>query len=383
MTSSSRPLTLRRWGEQWLRRRRKMVRGIERDLSTWRTHVEVASFYDLPLTEITRTAVRDWALGLLERRARRGAPYAGPGASEELAHLVTRGTVARVLTLLRTCLRDAVEEELMESNPAVGIRLPPVTRTSDPWTYLTVEEIDLLLGCETIPLRVRLIYQAAIYTGLRKGELWGLRWSDVELDGKRPQLTVARSYSGPTKGGRVARIPLLVPAQEAFRRTRELLADTSPKALVFPTRDGRMRDRSDSAGWRRQHRGRGRPVVEGYPVRAGITRHVRFHDMRHTCASHLVMGSWGRPWSLIEVRDFLRHRAVQVTERYAHLAPDALHAAARETVPVSAATVREHARWLLDAIADGRGLESQDARARIARIAAEVLGREGGGESDP
>ena len=370
----ARPLTLRAWGARWLRRRRKLVRGIDRDISSWRTHVETWELVDAPLEALTRTAVRDWALGLLDRRARRGVPSAGAGVWEELEHTVTRNTVKRVLTILRTCLRDAVEEGLLEANPAVGIRLPPDTRTSEPWTYLTVEEIAQLLGCDAIPLRTRLIYQVAIYTGLRKGELWGLRWGDVELEGDRPQITVARSYAGPTKGGRVARVPLLVPAQVALRRTRELATDAGPRALVFPNRDGRMRTRSDSAGWRRHHRGGGR-VDPGWPARAGIARRVRFHDLRHTCASHLVMGSWGRPWALVEVRDFLRHRQVAVTERYAHLAPGALHAAARATVPVSPTTVREQARQLLDAVAGGHSLDAQDMRARVARVAAEVLGR--------
>ncbi len=365
--------TLRAWGERWLRRRRKLVRSIDRDLSAWRAHVAEAPFYNLRLDEIRRAEVQEWALAMLERPARRGH---STGGARELEHTIGRPTVGRVLTILRTCFRDAVEEELIETNPAVGVRLPPVTRTDDVWTYLTTEEIAALLSCEAIPVRTRLLYQVAIYAGLRKGELWGLRWGDVELDGERPQLVVGRSYGGPTKGGRVGRVPLLAPALEALRQIRGFATDAGPRALVFPTRDGRMRSRTDSAGWRRRHRGGG--VVEpGYPDRAGITRHVRFHDLRHTCASHLVMGTWGRPWSLMEVRDFLRHRHISVTERYAHLAPDALHAAARATRPVSPATVREQARWLLDAIADGRPLDSQEARARIARVAAEVLGREG------
>jgi len=362
-------LTLRRWGERWLRRRRRLVRSVERDLSAWRAHVEGAPFYELALEDITRAHVRDWALALLDRPARRGQ---STGGTRELEHTLARTTVGRVLTLLRTCLRDAVEEGLIVTNPATGIRLPPATRTEDPWTYLTAEEIEQLLGCEAIPPRTRLIYQTAIYTGLRKGELWGLRWGDVELEGDRPQLVVARSYDGPTKGGRVERVPLLGPAHEALRRTAEHAEDTGSRALVFPTRRGTMRRREDSAGWATRYRGAGR-IDPGWPARAGIDRHVRFHDLRHTCASHLVMGTWGRPWSLQEVRDFLRHRHVSVTERYAHLAPDALHRAARETTPVSPATVRQHAAELLDAIADGRSLDSQEMRARVARIAGECL----------
>jgi hypothetical protein len=60
-------------------------------------------------------------------------------------------------------------------------------------------------------------------------------------------------------------------------------------------------------------------------------REVRFHDLRHTCASSLIAGWWGRRWSLEEVKGLLGHRSITTTERYAHLAESALNNAARET----------------------------------------------------
>jgi hypothetical protein len=50
---------------------------------------------------------------------------------------------------------------------------------------------------------------------------------------------------------------------------------------------------------------------------AGITRRVRWHDLRHTCATSLLAGWWGRKWTLDEVCRFLGHSGIQVTERYA------------------------------------------------------------------
>lgn len=61
-----------------------------------------------------------------------------------------------------------------------------------------------------------------------------------------------------------------------------------------------------------------------------VGRHVRPHDLRHTCASHLVQGSWGRTMSLPELRDWMGHSSTKVTERYAHLAPEGLRGAAAE-----------------------------------------------------
>jgi hypothetical protein len=64
---------------------------------------------------------------------------------------------------------------------------------------------------------------------------------------------------------------------------------------------------------------------------AWIERRVRWHDLRHMCASSLVAGWWGRRWSLEEVREMLGHSSVLVTERYAHFAESAIDSAARQT----------------------------------------------------
>jgi integrase len=102
----------------------------------------------------------------------------------------------------------------------------------------------------------------------------------------------------------------------------------NPNRLVFPLRGGDRGDKKSygSADLRRA---------------AGIERHVRWHDLRHTFASSLVAGWWGRAWRLDEVRDLLGHSSVTVTERYAHLAPSALAKAAADT---DAAMVRGHAK---------------------------------------
>jgi integrase len=82
---------------------------------------------------------------------------------------------------------------------------------------------------------------------------------------------------------------------------------------VFPTHLGGMYSRGYDANW-----------VTQWRKKSGCAEHVRFHDLRHTCGSHLVMGTWGRPFTLMEVRDWLGHSDIKTTQRYARLAPDAL-----------------------------------------------------------
>jgi hypothetical protein len=63
--------------------------------------------------------------------------------------------------------------------------------------------------------------------------------------------------------------------------------------------------------------------------------HHGFHDLRHTCASHLVSGTWGRAWRLEEVRDYLGHSNISVTQRYAHMSPQAMRAAVASTAQLT------------------------------------------------
>ena len=202
----------------------------------------------------------------------------------------------------------------------------------DGWTFLSAAEIAQLLDSAELPLPVRLRFGTAIFTGLRQSELWALRWDDIDdLEGAAPMLAVRRSTrGGAPKSGRARIAPLLPPAVEMLVRWRRLCDSTD--GLVFPAPDGMYRPNYDS-GWsdRRMRRG-GELVVEpGWKTRAGIERHVRFHDLRHTTASHLVMGTWGRAWRLEEVQRFMGHTSIGVTQRYAHLSPEHMRAAAAET----------------------------------------------------
>ena len=169
---------------------------------------------------------------------------------------------------------------------------------------LSAAEIDQLLACPDISEKARSIFEVAIFTGLRQGELWGLRWGDVSIDTERPECVARHSYDGPTKAGKVRRFPLLPRAAQVLRRVRERSLDTSPQDLVFPSPRGGMHSEGYDAGWSTHSRDK-----------AGIRHDVKFHSFRHTCASHLLQGTWGRAWSITEVRDYLGHSSVSVTER--------------------------------------------------------------------
>jgi integrase len=319
LAGEERGVTLVAWGEKWLQRRGSdgLHRAQHKAVSTWKTHVACAHFACWPMRRIGRTDVVRWIRELLRKPATRAKTSGPPGRRvvelKELDRTLSRQTAINALALLRRALNDAADEGLIPGNVALGVGVPRVPRSDEGWTYLSAAEIADVFGVELTDEQ-RAIFTVAIFVGMRAGELWGLRWADVILDGARPEIVVRYSYRGPTKSGKVRRVPLLRQAREgleAWRRAKPAIGS----ALVFPADGGGCHAEGFEAGWARVRR------------LACIDRRVRFHDFRHTCASHLIMGTWGRAWRLEEVQAMLGHGSRTTTERYAHLAPEGLHGA--------------------------------------------------------
>ena len=323
--------TLRAWGALWLERReRRGLSDVATDRGRWARLIDGSDLADLPLRALTPPRIAAWARWLAELPRLRQV-LGGKWEPDPRSRL-SRQTQVHARNLLRSALDAAVLDGLIPSNPAAAINVEPadVGEDADAWTWLTTTEIGALTSCTAVPLPARLLYQVAIYTGLRAGELWALRWEQVRLVGDRPQLTVAKSNKRrSTKSGKVRPVPLLPAALAALQQWHQNCGEPR-SGLVWPGADGRQRPRGDDGGWADRSRGK-QPPQRGHRSLAGINREVRFHDLRHTCASHLIQGSWGRRWTLEEVRDFLGHSSITVTQRYAHQDPAALHAAAAAT----------------------------------------------------
>lgn len=315
-------LTLGDWGRRWIGLRRN--RSQDADRSRWATHIASSELAGLPLATLTKRKIKAWLAELAVKPALRQALHGGRQAG---AATISSQTVRHCFNLLRRSLADAVDEELITGNPAAGIRCPMAPIIDDPWTYLDTQEIDAVLA--TSPDPARTAYAVAIYAGPRQGELIGLHWRDVQETAERPILILRYSHGGPTKGERVRRVPLMRPAAQALAYHR---AAVRPGAddLVFPSPAGGRRAKGDDFGWADRKRGR-QGLSLGDKTRAGIKRRVRFHDLRHTFASHLVMGTWGQRWTLQEVAALLGHTSTKTTERYAHLSPEHLHEKAAKT----------------------------------------------------
>lgn len=323
-------VTLAGFGAEWLDDRELAgVRSIDTDRSRWAVHIAGAHWATWPLASITRAHVRDWLDGLLRKRAK-----PGHGQKKRPTGKLGRVTVQNILNLLRCCLEAAVEKELLDANPARGLKLPKGSgATHEPWTYLLPEEQAAFLTCEAIPEEDRDLVAFALGSGLRQGEQWNLQLVDVGAE----RVTVRYGSKGKaTKSGRIRRVPLFGLAADALARQLERLkGQPNPERLVWPLPSGCRRQKGKAPrGWQAWLTAAGL----GDPAQRHDGQPVRWHDLRHSCASSLVAGWWGRRWSLEEVKGLLGHRSVTTTERYAHLADSALDAAGKGTAgPVAPA----------------------------------------------
>lgn len=141
----------------------------------------------------------------------------------------------------------------------------------------------------------------ALYTGMRRGELFRLQWQDVDFE--RGFIHIREP-----KGGKAAYIPMPEPARELLESIPRL---NSP--FVFPGRDGKQR------------------VCMKYPLarirdRAGLPKEFRpMHGLRHAWAS--MLASSGKV-DLYTLQKLLTHKSPLMTQRYAHLADEAMQRAA-------------------------------------------------------
>ena len=144
-------------------------------------------------------------------------------------------------------------------------------------------------------------------TGLRRGELFGLKWSDIDFDQK--VLTVAAETA---KTGKTRHIPL---NEEAYRILRLWKTQDGIKSLyVFSGKNGApFKDLKGS--WNRL-------------LKNAEISDFRWHDLRHHFASKLVMAGV----DLNTVRELLGHTDYKMTLRYAHLAPEHKAAAVNKLV---------------------------------------------------
>ncbi len=274
-----------------------------------RLNQSFADFRGLKLGEITPLLVERWR-------------------AERLKGGAKASTVNRDLDDLKSSLAKAVEWGFIDAHPVEKVRRSKVDDRAAVRFLTEDEQVGLLKALDDREERLRAardrgnawrserkrdlmpdlrqvgyadhlkpMVLLSLHTGLRYGELAKLTWGDLHLD--RAILTV---HGFKAKSTKTRHIPLNSTALAVLRSWWDQRTGDNP--LVFPSRDGGPFDNVRSS-WEE--------VLKVAEITA-----FRWHDLRHSFASHLVM----KGVDLNTVRELLGHSDYQMTLRYAHLAPE-------------------------------------------------------------
>lgn len=290
-----------------------------------------ADLLDLKLSDLNAARIDRW------RATRRHLQRATKTATAKNAREVSRATINRDIGALRAALARAVEWGSLSAHPLARMK-----QSSEDGSavvrYLSEEEerrLRTALADRDIARRAardsanawRLarnyepwtpygeytdyltpLVLVALNTGLRRGELLQLRWRDVQLEQR--VLTVRGEGA---KSGQTRHLPMNTEAHRVLKNWKP--AEAEADWFVFSAGTSKTPLREARKAWR------------GVLTKARVTA-FRFHDLRHTFASKLVMASV----DLNTVRELLGHRKIAMTLRYAHLAPQHKAAAVERLV---------------------------------------------------
>lgn len=198
-------------------------------------------FVDMPVLRITKPTVREYRE---ERRRRRKT--------------ITDATLNRDAAVLRHILYWAVDEGLLLANPLTRLKLVRERRVKR--SVLSITEEDALLGIA--PPHLACMIVAALYAGLRRGEVLHQLWEDIDFD--RQVLAVTKSK---TPEGELREIPVAGRLLEVLRAMRK------PRDLVFTYKGEGIADYKTA--W-------------NTAAKKALTRHFRFHELRHTFNTRLM-----------------------------------------------------------------------------------------------
>jgi len=247
--------------------------------------------------------------------------------SQELNRGLSPQTVRHHHTMMHKALQDAIEWGLLTHNAADAVRPPRIQRI-EMQTWDENEMMEFLETAKDTPYYE--IFYLALFTGMRRSELLGLRWQDINL--LLGQISVSRGlhhlqdnsyvFTQP-KSARSRRTIALSPSavmmlQRYYEKKRMdatmLDINVTDDSLAFSNWDGKpLRPDTVTRAW------------QNIAIRAGI-KVIRLHDARHTHAS--LMLKQGIHPKIVQER--LGHSSIQITlDTYSHVAPGLQEAAAQ------------------------------------------------------
>ena len=272
LTEQSR-MTLAEWVEQWLGQMSSTLRpgtleSYQRDMAN---HV-IPYLGQKMLTQITAADLRK----LYDKLQKNGRVNPRPDQNRGLSSTTVHG----IHTPLHHALRAAVEQGLIPVNPADEVESPKVDR--QPMNILNEEQLDAFMETIKADLIWHDFFYTELTTGLRRGEICGLMWSD--FDERGGILKVSRTLHR-EKGGR-----LVAGDTKTYAGTRKIVLPPSTAELL------RERKKKSFSPWIFHDPFRPEAPVspdsayrqlKKFLTEAGLPN-IRFHDLRHTFSTHAL-----------------------------------------------------------------------------------------------
>jgi integrase len=270
-------------------------------------------FMDLPTDEITMLAIEQWRAKMRREKGLKAS------------------SLNRRITALKAVLNWAVKREIIETNSMAKLERLREEDSNTKLRYLSPEERKRLFAAlderETLIRNARESHNGwlesrekdvlpdlsrcafvdhlkpmiivSLNTGIRKGSLFQLRWSDIDF--QEGILTIQPSAE---KSSKLLHIPMNEELEETLKAWQRQTRGKGD-GLVFPSpRTGKVLSNCQTA-WENL-------------LKSADIKNFRWHDMRHDFASQLVMAGI----DLNTVRDLLGHADLKMTLRYAHLVPE-------------------------------------------------------------
>ncbi len=234
-------------------------------------------------------------------------------------------TINLLLSKLRQILRDGLKKKLILDNPAAEVKKVKVDKDKE--KHLDIEQIHKLLEIAREPYRT--IYLLAVYTGLRRGEILGLKRVDIDFDKRilRVQRQYGRVYDCENSKSRLCDRP---PKSEHSRRMIDLSGNVINAISAHLERTGVV-----SLDGRVFTNRVGKPIQPEYldrvfdrdRDRAKLPEELNFHSLRHTFAS-LLIAAGVHPKA---IQAALGHSTIKMTmDVYGHLMPSAFDGVANK-----------------------------------------------------
>jgi integrase len=244
------------------------------------------AFGSMRLEDISETEIERWRAGMTG--ARKGVSISNKTKNEQLV-------------LMHAIMRRAVKVWRLPRNPVANVDRFR-TRHSGDIEVFTPEEVWALVRAAASEMDAT-IFLTAAFTGLRRGEILGLRWRDVDFEGStiRVRASYAAGVLSTPKSGKVRAVPMAPDVATGLARLGQRERFCGEDDFVFAAESG-LPINGDALSSRYEK-----------ALEAAGLRRLRFHDLRHTFGTRMI-----READIRRVQEWMGHADIQTTMKYLH-----------------------------------------------------------------